>query len=595
MDSKPLKWLKKAQALELAGRALEASLAYKEFLDRQPRHGFAWADYAGQLLKLGRLEEAEQACLKALAIDPNHFAASINLGCIQMRRDCLREAEARFKTVLKTDPSRVDAQLCLVECLLKATDIEQAGKVLAAVSQSPGLATRYAAMKPLCAELWARLGTALFDPRNVNKAEAACQTALRYDPQNLMARTTLGTVHMAQGDLEGAERLFRQSLAGDPRQERVRLLLITCLTRRGDLVRTDQEIAAAIHQTPDSLALHQCILGAHYNRRRWPALRVELERFRKVDPTSAYPDFAQSMVDLVHGDFPRAWGLYEARAKVLNESKSTRSFAQPLWKGEPFAGKTLFLWTEQGLGDTLMGLRFLPQVKALGGQVVLETQPSLLGLAATAPGADRLVPWDAPPVTFDLHASLMSLPWIFQTDLSNLPAEVPYITVPSEVPHRQEILDLLSSTQDTTRIGVVWAGSPNNGRDFERSIAPTALAPLAALPGVSWFSFQLDAQALPPLPGLIPLAPLLGNFSDTALALSGMDLLITVDTAMAHLAGALGIPALVLVSYAPDFRWLLDRDDSPWYPTLRIYRQPEYGDWDSVIRQVVDDLSSSGS
>jgi hypothetical protein len=410
-----------------------------------------------------------------------------------------------------------------------------------------------------------------------------------------MARTTLGTILMAQDDLEGAESLFRQSLAADPQQERVRLLLITCLSRKGDLARANQEITAAIHQSPDSLALHKNILGAHYNHKSWSALSAELERFRRVDSTSAYPDFAQSLVDLVHGDLPRAWGLYEARFKVLNEPKSTRAFAQPLWKGEPFAGKTLFLWTEQGLGDTLMYLRFLPLVKALGGRVVLETQPSLLGLAATAPGADLFVPWDAPPVSFDLHASLMSLPWIFQTDLSNLPAEIPYLTVPSEVPHRREILNLLSSTQDTTRIGVVWAGSPIHGRDFERSISPTALAPLAALPGVSWFSFQLDPRALPPLPGLIPLAPLLGNFSDTALALSGMDLLITVDTAMAHLAGALGIPTLVLLSFAPDFRWLLDRDDSPWYPTLRLYRQPEYGDWDSVIFQVVADLSSSGS
>ena len=194
---------------------------------------------------------------------------------------------------------------------------------------------------------------------------------------------------------------------------------------------------------------------------------------------------------------------------------------------------------------------------------------------------------------FDLQASLLSLPWIFRTDLSSIPAMVPYLNVPEEIPNRKALLERLAGTQGYTRIGLVWAGRPEHGRDFERSLPASALAPLAALSEVAWFSFQLGRPEVPALPNLFSLAPFLSDFSDTAYALSGMDLLITVDTSVAHLAGALGIPTLLLLPFQPDFRWMLRREDSPWYPTLRLYRQPAYGDWESVIRQVVSDLTQN--
>ena len=292
------------------------------------------------------------------------------------------------------------------------------------------------------------------------------------------------------------------------------------------------------------------------------------------------------------GNMPVGWERYEARLKVPGELRlQERGFAQPAWQGEPFHGKTLLLWAEQGLGDALMFIRYLPLVKALGGRVFLETWPTLMGVAATCAGVDSLVPKGAPAPQFDLQASLLSLPWIFRTDLSSIPAEVPYLNVPDDVPHRQPLLERLASASESTRIGLVWAGSPGHVRDFERSVPVAALAPLAALSGVTWFSFQLGKLEIPLLPNLISLAPFLKNFSDTAYALSGMDLLITVDTAVAHLAGALGIPTLLLLSFQPDFRWLLDRNDSPWYPTVRLYRQSAYGDWGSVIQQVLQELT----
>ncbi|MFZ1615686.1 MAG: glycosyltransferase family 9 protein, partial [Holophaga sp.] len=214
-----------------------------------------------------------------------------------------------------------------------------------------------------------------------------------------------------------------------------------------------------------------------------------------------------------------------------------------------------------------MFLRYLPLVKALGGTVFLETQPALTAVAATCGSTDLLIPEGGHLPPFDLQRSLMSLPWVFRTDLESIPSDIPYVDVPAEVPNRGPILECLRRAEDGPRIGLVWAGRPEHGRDFERSIPAKSLNPLADLSGVAWFSLQHGNQEQPALPGLVPLSPFLSTFSDTAYALSGMDLVITVDTALAHLAGALGVPTFLLLPFQADFRWLLNREESPWYPT----------------------------
>ena len=185
----------------------------------------------------------------------------------------------------------------------------------------------------------------------------------------------------------------------------------------------------------------------------------------------------------------------------------------------------------------------------------------------------------------------MSLPRVFQTSLASIPAEVPYLDIPENVPNREWIAQTLAASQGQTRIGLVWAGNRSHKGDAQRSIPAAAFELLAPLPGVAWHSFQIDTAEAPPLPGLISLDPMLRNLSSAAYALSGMDLLITVDTALAHLAGALGIPTFLLLPFFPDWRWLLGRDDSPWYPSLRLYRQTAPGDWTGVLQRLLEDLS----
>ena len=270
----------------------------------------------------------------------------------------------------------------------------------------------------------------------------------------------------------------------------------------------------------------------------------------------------RGLLDLRMGRMLRGWERYEARWDCPDAKGPYRNLSEPRWRGEPFPGKTLLIFFEQGLGDTFMFIRYAALAKARGGRVLLAPQAALAGMVATCPGVDEVVLPGAPMPHFDLQVPLLSLPWIFRTDLDSIPDAVPYLAVPSSVPNRQAITEVLARSEGQIRIGLVWAGNPDHKRDQARSINPVCLAPLAALPGVAWHSFHMGPEE-PPLAGVVSLHPLLSNFSDTAHALDSMDLLITVDTAMAHLAGAMGVPTLLLLDAFPDFRWMMGRSDSP--------------------------------
>lgn len=587
-----LNLLTKAQRLDLSGNASEASIAYREFLELAPDNSSVWADYAGQLLSLGDLDAALQACETALRLDPAQTPALINLGVLFMRRGRYKEAENQFRGVLAMAPHRMDAVLFLAECLLNLKDLKNAWKTLEIANRPNALREQYSALKPHHAELWGILSSALFEGRRFEEAEEVCHITLQLDPEHLTATSNLGSIRMAQGRLAEAEAVFRGLVAKHPSDDPSRLLLVTLLVRKGDLLEARKEIETALTLWPRSEYVHKNLVGTFYNHGLWDEFKAEVARFQEIDPSSALPEWEQSLMDLLHSNMTEGWARYEARLRLPPESMPKDRFHEPAWTGAPFPNQTLLLWAEQGLGDTLMFLRFLPLVKALGGTVVLECPAALLDLAALCGGADVLVSKSKPLPAFDLQLPLMSLPFVFRTELSTVPNQIPYLDVPETVPNREAILECLSLGQGNTRIGVVWAGRPGYVRDFERSLSAEALAPLSVLPGVTWYSFQLDKAELPPLPNLISFAPYLKNFSDTAYALSGMDLVITVDTAVAHLAGALGIPTFVLLSFQPDFRWMLDREDSPWYPTLRLYRQPTYGDWASVFAQLVSDLTA---
>jgi hypothetical protein len=305
------------------------------------------------------------------------------------------------------------------------------------------------------------------------------------------------------------------------------------------------------------------------------------------------PDWPEAHLSLGHtllleGDFLAGWEEMEWRWRL--PGASLQPFEQPLWAGEPLEGKRILLWAEQGFGDTLQFVRFAAEVQRRGATVLLECQPALARLMRSAPGIDEVIPFGAPLPAFDLHAPLQRLPWILRTTLETIPAQVPYLRPePVLVERWRKRLAACAGI----KIGLVWSGNPRQVSNRSRSLAPELLAPLASIPGVTCFGLQPGTDGVvpkgtaPSVPGFVSgLGEELADFSDTGAALVALDLLITVDTAAAHLAGALGRPVWTLLSRPTDYRWLMEREDSPWYPTMRLWRQERAGDWAPVVARI---------
>ena len=378
----------------------------------------------------------------------------------------------------------------------------------------------------------------------------------------------------------------------DSGPDEILLLRASTLIEKGSTAQAQRLLSQVLAHQPENRTAHLLLNHVFVMGNDWAGMRLAVERQAELNIPPAAVAWNRSLVSLRLGDMPEGWDQYEARWHLPGLVVPEWNFSQPRWQGQAFIGQTLLLHFEQGLGDTLMFVRYAKQAKALGGKVVLAAQIPLADLVATCPGVDEVIPNGMPLPPFDFHLPLLSLPAVFRSTLESIPAEIPYLDVPNTVPNREWIAKTLAEAEGQTRIGLVWAGNRAHKGDAQRSIPPSALEALGALPDVTWYSFQIDTTELPDLPGLVSLDPMLRNLSSTAYALSGMDLVITVDTALAHLAGAMGIPTLVLLPYFPDWRWLLGREDSPWYPTLRLFRQSTPGDWPTVLRRVVADLSS---
>lgn len=439
-------------------------------------------------------------------------------------------------------------------------------------------------------DAWVELGGLLLVLGRFDEAAAASATVLRQDPRHYGALLHAASARMHRGDLDGAEAAFQEALALDPERLSGRLMLADCLLRRRCLDRARGVLEGILEQSPDHpVALERLSLLLVYSE-DWPTLRRHMQR--QVERYSgAEAEYVASHIDLLFGDMARGWPRFEARLRIPGRHPDRPRHPQPFWQGEPFPDRTLLLTWEQGLGDSLMFLRFAAAARARGGRVVLEIQPALAELAATCAGLDEVVPAGAPLPAFDLQASLLSLPALLGTRLDSVPAAVPYLSVPADVPERLAISRLLEASAGRVRVGLCWAGNPDHPQDGRRSLPAATLEAFAVLPHIAWHSFQFGSDELPPLPAVTRLGPLLKGFPNTAFALTAMDLVVTVDTVLAHLAGALGIPTFLLASFIPDWRWMLGRCDSPWYPTLRIYRQQAPGDWGSALAQVVGDLS----
>ena len=428
----------------------------------------------------------------------------------------------------------------------------------------------------------------------LEEAEAAYRELLAREPEHADALHWLGVMAYQLGQHETAVELIGRALALNPNYVEAHNNLGLALRARGQMTQAVSAYRQALALAPDDPEVYNNLgiaLADHGD------INEAIAAFERAVTLS--PDFAEAHFNigtnlLLKGEFEQGWQKYEwrLRSEEQKERSGTCDFPRPRWHGSAFPGKTLLVHTEQGFGDTLQFVRYLPLVKERGGQVLLACQPQLRRLLERCGGVDALVGDPQQPlqdIHFDEHVALASLPGIFGTRLDTIPTEVPYLQMAPELARTWGA----RVDPGNFSVGIVWAGSrdPNP----YRSCTVTALAPLAGITGIHFYSLQKGAASseLAQLPDNMQLTDFtaeLRDFADTAALMVNLDLVISVDTAVAHLAGALGRPVWTLLPYVPDWRWLLEREDCPWYPTMRIFRQPRTKDWSSVIQRVSAEL-----
>jgi hypothetical protein len=361
------------------------------------------------------------------------------------------------------------------------------------------------------------------------------------------------------------------------------------LTELGQLDEAEAAARRAIHLKVSSPAAHNNLANVLTELRRPDEAAIEYHRALELAPGWPQATFGLALVTLLRGDFERGWPLYESRWEAWQIPR--RQFSQPIWDGGPLDGRRILLHSDQGFGDGIQFIRYAPLIAARGGEVIVECPSPLVELFRTTPGITEVIAAGDPLPPFDCRLSITSQPLVFQTNQHNIPRETPYLFAD---PNRREIWRArLGLNRTRPRIGLAWAGGARYRRDRLRSIPFPLLLPLLRIEGVDFYSLQVATDPpspLPDTPSLIDHTKHLENFADTAAFISELDLVISADTAVAHLAGALARPVWTLLSHVPDWRWGLDGEKTPWYPTMRLFRQPTFGDWSSVIERVISEL-----
>ena len=597
-------------AAHQAGQLDEAEAHYRAALASDPRHVDALHMLALVHAQRGDLATAERLIAQASAAAPHDAAIHFNHGNILLQGGRYAAALASYERAAALDPahagSHTNRGLALdalgrrgeaVASYDRAIALSPGnalahtnrGNALAALGRLPeALASHDAAvaLAPGDPQAWYNRGNALLATQP-EAALASYDRAIALDPQAAETWCNRGLALDALGRFDDALASFDRAIALRPHNAEAAL-------GRGNVLGKLERWNAALASYDQALACDPASAKAWCNRAiacvtlgRFAEAIDGFERALTLEPDDASTHRHLAIVRLTIGDFARGWTEYEWRWQT--PAFRRRPFTQPMWTGDAdIAGKTILLHAEQGLGDAIQFCRYATQVARRGAHVVVESPPPLARLMRTLPGIASVVEAGSPLPAFDLHCPLMSLPHAFHTTLATVPAEVPYLSAaPARIAAWRERLASLRRP----RIGLAWAGNPRYPNDARRSIALASLLPLIGDAPASIVTLQKDlrpgdAELLARAPGIVRLDQDLTTLDETAAAMAALDLVIAVDTAVAHLAGALARPVWVLLPFVPDWRWMLDRGDSPWYPTARLFRQTTRDDWTEVIARV---------
>ncbi len=568
-------------ALLLLGRPAEAVGCYREAVRLSPAAGVGHYGLGHALLECGQLTEAAQALRQAVTLQPAFAEAHYRLGVALAGLGRWAEAEAACRQALAAQPGHAGAQTYLGHALREQGRKEEAVACYQAA----------VALRPGAADAHNNLGVTLGDLGRWEEAAACYREALRLRPEFAKAHNNLGNAVRALGRPEEAEACYREAVRLQPDYADAQANRGVALAEAGraDLALTCY--AEALRLRPDAAETLSNLADALADLGRFDEALARCDESLRLRPDNPLFHWNRALLRLTVGDFSGGWPELEWRRQI--PGLAPRALPQPAWDGAPLAGRTILLHAEQGFGDTIQFARYVPLVNQRGGTVILECQPELARLLTTLPGVDRVVARGDPLPPFDVQAPLLSLPGLFGTTADMIPARVPYVTPEPELVARWQ-----HELGGGFRVGIVWQGNPRHRRDRFRSVPIRAFAALGMVPGVRLVSLQKGAgtEQFNELAGAFAVEDVgsrCDDFAETAAAIRCVDLVIAVDTAVAHLAGALGVPAWVALPFRPDWRWLLGREDSPWYPTMHLFRQRRPGDWDEAFGRMAAALADA--
>ncbi len=619
-DSSVQAWLAAAMSHHQAGQLNEAETLYRQILERDP-HNIDSLHLLGLIsFQRGDPDTAITLIGKAIAKNDKVAALHYNIANAYISTGKASEAQKHYERALALEPAYAEAANNLGYVLLKQNEPEKAAAYF----------NKALKINPNYAEAHNNLGLVLKDLGKMEEALASFEKALTLKPDYLFARNNLALTLRNLERPDEALKHYEQVLTQRPDYVEARNNLANALRDLGRLSEAKQQLECAIALKPDYAEAHSNLGNVYKDLGKHEEAIKHYERATVLKPDFAtayynigtihqeagrhkeamefynvtlaldknYGDalWNQSLLYLLNGDFEKGWKQYERR--WLKKEIGNHGFTAPLWDGKILDGKTILLHCEQGLGDSLQFVRYVPMVSEFGGRVILYCPPALARIFRSVHGVDLIVPEGQPVPEHDCRAPLMSLPLIFNTTLETIPADVPYLKAPDDQILRWE--EKLKPFKGL-KVGLLWAGNPRKFHadsyavDRRRSMSLDQFAPLAGIPNVHYFSLQKgepEVQLKNPPSGLniINFMNEIQDFADTAALIENLDLVIGVDTSVIHMAGALAKPTWVLSRFDGCWRWLLDRDDSPWYPTLRLFRQTQAGDWESVVEKVRGEL-----
>lgn len=602
--------LREAYAHYRAGRLGEATRSCGLVLVEHPRSAASLELLGLIALRERRYELAVEWLRRAIESEPGKASLHCNLGGVYQQQGRLAEAEKELATALKLDPGRAEILANLGLTLSSEGELDRAIACYREAIEA----------RPDLAELHFQLGNALQGKNCLPEAVACYERALERKPSSARARCNLGSALLRQGKTEKALKEIARALELDPQLAEAENAYGVALKEQGRIAEAAEHFVRAVQRRPDyAEALNN--LGCVWERQGRAAASIEAHRralalrpeFAEAhnglgnalgaqgEPEAARKEFEQAialkpdlaeahcnlaLVELRAGEFEEGWREYEWRWRMNSPAVRRREFHQPQWRGASLEGARILLHAEQGLGDTIQFLRYAPLVARAGGRTILEISPRLRRLAEGL-GAEATIAAGESLPEFDWHCPLMSLPLAFGTKLETIPREIPYLRAPEAA--RQKAAGLDCWTGAGVRVGVAWAGRENFVREDarQRSIERVLLEPLLATEGARFYSLQMGEAAEG---SMMDLSASVEDLADTAAQIERMDLVITVDTAVAHLAGALGKPVWVLLPFASDWRWLSAGEASPWYPTMQLFRQRRAGAWRESIEAARQEL-----